>query len=272
MKKGKIESDRDELKSETEKIKKKRFDLADKIILTIAILLLLGSAVLLLWNPVQNYLRTQKTNELVAGIEQGNVTAVVDPDALQVNGEDIETFVTTAEPTATTGNASMSTETTVSASETTAAAPVTPKPTKYDPAEKLTLTALGTIEIDKINLLIPLWNDAGIVPLRYGAGKLASSALPGQDGNCVILGHRMKAYGSLFNRLDEVAIGDSIVIKTVDGTEYTYIVDNVIPALDPVELLNYVQIDSGVGKQITLVTCTPVGVGTSRIIVIGHMA
>ena len=257
--------------SETETNKKKRFNLTDKIILTVSILLLLGSVVLFLWNPVQNYLRDQKTNELIAGIEKGSVTVVVDPNALPVSGEQIETFVTPSETTAPTDNANMSTGSGASA-QTTTAAPVTPKPTKYDPAEKLTLTALGTIRIDKINLLIPLWNDAGIVPLRYGAGKLASSALPGQDGNCVILGHRMKAYGSLFNRLNEVAVGDSIVINAVDGSEYTYVVDNVIPSLDPAELLNYVQIDSGVGKQITLVTCTPVTVGSSRIIVIGHTA
>jgi len=46
----------------------------------------------------------------------------------------------------------------------------------------------------------------------------------------------------------------------------------VIPKLDPSELGNYVKIDSGTGKQITLVTCTPTGVGSHRIIVIGHMA
>src|ERR1035437_3304745 len=85
MKKDRKESGRNELKYKTEKIKKKRFELVDRIILAIAILLLLGGVVLLLWNPVQNYLRTQKTNELVAGIEQGSVTVVVDPNALPVD-------------------------------------------------------------------------------------------------------------------------------------------------------------------------------------------
>jgi len=248
---------------------KRKFSKTDKLLLSLAILLLVGAAALFAWNPVQNYLRGQKTQAMVSQIEQGDVTIVVDPNALAVSGEELETFTTTAETTAVPGSSADSS----TPSETTAAVTeATPVPTKYDPAEKLTLTALGTITIDSINLHIPLWEGAGIVPLRYGAGVLGGSAYPGQDGNCVILGHRMKAYGSLFNRLNEVAVGNSIVLTAVDGTAYTYIVDNVIPALDPAELINYVQSDSGTGKQVTLVTCTPVGVASHRIIVIGHMA
>lgn len=244
---------------------KRKFSITDKLLLFLAILLLLGAAVLFSWNPVQNYLRGQKTQAMVSQIEQGNVTIVVDPKALPVSGEELETFTTTAVTGAST-DISAPSETTAAVTE------ATPVPTKYDPAEKLTLTALGTITIDSINLHIPLWEGAGIIPLRYGAGVLGGSSLPGQEGNCVILGHRMKAYGSLFNRLNEVAVGNSIVLTAVDGTAYTYTVDNVIPALDPAELSNYVQSDSGTGKQVTLVTCTPVGVASHRIIVIGHMA
>jgi len=260
MKKRKI------LDNETEPnntaIRKRKFSASDKALLILAILLLLGAIVLFLWNPVQNYLRGQKTNEMVSQIEQGVVTVIVDPNALPVSGEELETFATTP----------ATTPAETEANQTTAVITATPVPTKYDPAEKLTLTALGTIKIDKINLQIPLWDGAGIIPLRYGAGVLESSARPGQDGNCVILGHRMKAYGSLFNRLAEVAVGDSVVITSVDGTQYTYLIDNVIPALLPADLINYIQIDSGTGKQLTLITCTPTGVGSHRIVVIGHMA
>ena len=95
--------------------------------------------------------------------------------------------------------------------------------------------------------------------------------MPGQEGNFVVLGHRMKTYGLLFNRLGEVVLDDEIVITMLDGTVYTYVVDNIIPALDPAELSDYIGIDSGTGKQITLVTCTPTGVGSHRIIIIGHL-
>lgn len=244
--------------------RKRKFSTTDKVLLILAILLLLGAIVLFLWSPVQNYLRGQKTSEMVSQIEQGVVTVIVDPNYLPISGEELETFSTTPETSmAATGTGS---------DQTAAVSEATPVPTKYDPAEKLTLTALGTIRIDKIDLLIPLWEGAGIIPLRYGAGVLESSARPGQEGNCVILGHRMKTYGSLFNRLDEVAVGDSVVITAVDGTVYTYIVDNVLSKLEPAELINYIQVDNGTGKQLTLVTCTPTGVGSHRIVVIGHMA
>ena len=262
MKKGKVKTNETQPVDTT--TRKRKFSSTDKVLLILAILLLLGAIVLFLWSPVQNYLRGQKTNEMVSQIEQGAVTVIVDPNALPVSGEELETFTTTSETT-TAATAAVS-------DQTTAVTQATPVPTKYDPAEKLTLTAIGTIQIDKINLLIPLWDGAGIIPLRYGAGLLENSARPGQDGNSVILGHRMKTYGSLFNRLDEVAVGDSVVITTVDGTVYTYIVDNVIPALLPAELVNYIQINSGTGKQLTLITCTPTGVGSHRIVVIGHMA
>ena len=241
---------------------KRKFSLTDKFLLILAILLLLGAIILFLWNPVQNYLRGQRTQEMLGQIEQGNVTVIVDANALPVNGEELETIVTSAET---------ADKTTISAAS---AAPIeiTPVPTKYDPSEKLTLTAFGTLSIDKINLNIPLWIGAGIVPLRYGAGILDNGIMPGQEGNSVILGHRMKAYGSLFNRLNEVAVGDSIVITAVDGTVLTYTVDTVIPELDPTELVNYIQGDSGTGgQQLTLITCTPVGVGSHRIVVIAHL-
>jgi len=264
MKKGKPKNDESQQIPIT--TRKRKFSATDKLLLSLAILLLLGAIVLFSWTPVQNYLRGQKTNQMVSQIEQGAVTVIVDPSDLPVSGEELETFTTTPVTTP-----AATTEGTIPI-QSTAATEATPVPTKYDPAEKLTLTALGTIKIDKINLLIPLWDGAGIIPLRYGAGVLENSARPGQDGNCVILGHRMKTYGSLFNRLDEIAVGDSVVITSVDGTEYTYIVDNVIPALVPAELINYIQINNGTGKQLTLVTCTPTGVGSHRIVVIGHMA
>lgn len=263
MKKNKIDIGQPELHSTTGN--RRKFSLTDKILLILAILLLIGAIILFLWNPVQNYMRGQKTLEMLGQIEQGNVTAIVEANALPVNGEELETIVTSAAET-------NRTENTTFPAASTAATEITPVPTKYDPAEKLTLTAFGTFSIDKIDLNIPLWIGAGIVPLRYGAGILENGILPGQVGNSVILGHRMKTYGSLFNRLNEVAVGDTIVITAVDGTVLTYIVDTVIPELDPAELVNYIQGDSGTGgQQLTLVTCTPVGVGTERIIVIAHL-
>ena len=141
--------------------RKRKFSATDKLLLSLTILLLLVAIVLFSWTPVQNYLRGQKTNQMVSQIEQGAVTVIVDPNDLPVSGEELKTFTTTPEttPAATTEG--------TRPIQSTAATEATPVPTKYDPAEKLTLTALVTIKIDKINLLIPLWDGAGIIPLRY---------------------------------------------------------------------------------------------------------
>jgi len=83
------------------------------------------------------------------------------------------------------------------------------------------------------------------------------------------MGHRMKRYGSLFNRLGEVQIGDTIRVSAGDSI-YEYIVDE-IETISPSELSAYIGV-SEEGCRITLITCTPTGVGTHRLLVIGHLA
>lgn len=240
------------MKMNSEGKKRKPFTALDRILIIAAILLFLAAAVLFAWDPVKNYLRLQKTTAIVSQIQEGQATIIVKSDALPISGEGYEEII---DPAATTVEASAPQNTT------------TPTPLPED----VVLTALGTIKIDKINLNLPLLDDAGVVPLRYGAGMLAGTAMPGEDGNCVILGHRMKAYGSLFNRLGEMAVGDSVLITTLDGTQYEYLVDEIIPKLDPANLGDYIDKSDGTGKQLTLVTCTPTGVGSHRLLVIGHL-
>lgn len=230
---------------------KRKFTRGDKWLLWAAILLFICALAVFAWRPVENYFREQKTATLIKGIEKGNPTIVVDRYAWAIPGEGYETIpATSANPSA-------------NPSET-----VIPK---VDLPKDVVLTAVGTIQMDKIDLNLPLLDSALIVPLRYGAGILEGTALPGEDGNCVVLGHRMKAYGKLFNRLGEMSIGDSIVITRMDGTVYTYIVDTIIPKLDPTYLKDYIGKDAGTGKQLTLITCTPTGVGTHRLIIIAHL-
>ena len=247
-------------KEKDETVRKRRKPLFDKLLIVAIVLLLAAAAVLFAWEPVQTYFRDKKTAEIVEGIKAGEATIIVNRNELAVNGEEEEIFDEYE---------SFPTEPTVSGMVMTAP---TLTPTEVPEDENVVLTSLGAITIEKIDLLLPLLDSAEKVPLRYGAGMLEDTAMPGTEGNCVVLGHRMKTHGKLFNRLDEVAVGDNIVITMLDGTEFTYTVDNVIPKLDPAELPNYIGIHSGTGKQLTLVTCTPVGVGSHRIIIIAHMA
>jgi LPXTG-site transpeptidase (sortase) family protein len=225
----------------------KKMSKVDKLILGVAILFFLAGAVLLVWQPVENYFREQKMLELLDAIEEGEPTFIVDRDAFVVPGEGFETF-------------GEETQNTSEIEDETILLP-----------EDVVLTAIGTMRIDEIDLFLPVLDSAKIVPLRYGAGMLEGTALPGQEGNCVILGHRMKAYGSLFNRLAEISIGDTIVISTIDKEKYTYVVDKIIMKLKPSELTDYIDITSGNGIQMTLVTCTPTGVGSHRLIIVAHL-
>ncbi len=258
MKKRTVAGDSEKKPEET--VRKRRKPLFDKLLIVAIILLLAASAVLFAWEPVQTYFRDKKTSEIIDGIKTGEATIIVNRNDLAVNGEEEEFFDEYESfPTAPTVSGMVMDAPTLT-------------PTEAPVDENVVLTSLGTITIDKIDLLLPLLDSAEKVPLRYGAGMLEDTAMPGTEGNCVVLGHRMKTRGKLFNRLNEVAVGDNIVITMLDGTAYTYTVDNVIPELDPADLPNYIGINSGTGKQLTLVTCTPVGVGSHRIIIIAHMA
>ena len=108
-------------------------------------------------------------------------------------------------------------------------------------------------------------------PVREGVsdGVLADSlghepgtAYIGEIGNCVIAGHRNYSFGKFFNRLNEVAIGDNIYVDTKDAT-YKYEVYDII-VVEPDDLSVLDETDEEI---ITLYTCTPVVIGTHRLVV-----
>ena len=135
------------------------------------------------------------------------------------------------------------------------------------------LRAYGTIVIPSIDCELPLWDGAGKVELRYGAGRMPGSSEAGAPGNLVIFGHRMRRYGSIFNRLGEVCIGDSIVIER-SGQAFTYTVD-AIDTVEPSSLSAYIGMEKEGDPEscrITLITCTPIGVGSHRLVITAHRA
>ena len=81
----------------------------------------------------------------------------------------------------------------------------------------------------------------------------------------------MRAEGKLFHALGDVKIGDTIEINGIDGKNYVYVVDTIHEMVSPEDLDQYIDIDDGTGKQVTLVTCTPLGVATHRLLVVGHL-
>ncbi|HAW15366.1 MAG TPA: hypothetical protein DCW41_01500 [Clostridiales bacterium] len=228
------------------------------ILLVIAILLLLIGVILLLVDPVKNFKRKQMADQglsavqeqIALGTEISEVTFVVPREGNEVNGESYDIYGDEDEI-------------------------ALQQQMMYDAEGNLpdyvTLTAIGIISIESVDINIPVWNEATVIALRYGAGHYDGSVLPGEVGNCTILAHHMREEGAMFNRLDEVETGDRVSIVDVQGNEYIYIVDNIF-AIDPAELDDYIEGDITDTKQLTLITCTYPSPGvTYRLLVVGHL-
>lgn len=79
-------------------------------------------------------------------------------------------------------------------------------------------TRYGTFKIDSIDLSLPLYYGDTLKILRYGVGHYAGSYFPGEGGSIIMPAHNNPG---IFNRLDEVKVGDTIVIEANYGT-FTY--------------------------------------------------
>lgn len=127
---------------------------------------------------------------------------------------------------------------------------------------------MGFIEIPKIAVKIPIYHGSSEKTLEKGVGHLEMSALPigGVGNNPILTGHRGLPRAELFTRLDELKIGDKIYIHVLNDI-LAYEVDNIITILPDklTELAAYKDKD-----MITLITCTPYGINTHRLVVQGH--
>lgn len=136
-------------------------------------------------------------------------------------------------------------------------APALPKP---DPL------LLGRLEIPSVQLTVMMREGVDETSLRKAAGHLPASALPGEAGNVVVLGHR----DTFFRPLRGIAQGDPIRVKTRSGS-FQYVVD-LIQVVPPEQSLSF-QGDMP-AKSLTLITCFPfdyVGPAPRRFIVRARM-
>lgn len=126
---------------------------------------------------------------------------------------------------------------------------------------------MGYIEIEKINVYLPIYHGVSKDVLQVAAGHLEGSSLPvgGENTHCVLSGHRGLPSSKLFTELDELEVGDRFVITVLD-TRLVYEVDQISVVL-PTET-SELQIVPGM-DYCTLVTCTPYGINTHRLLVRG---
>lgn len=127
---------------------------------------------------------------------------------------------------------------------------------------------MSYIEIPKIKCSLPIYHGTDEGVLQIAIGHIEGSSLPvgGVNTHCVLSGHRGLPSAKLFSNLDKLEEGDIFMIRTLDQT-LTYEVDQIRIVLpDEVDDLKIEE-----GKDLcTLVTCTPYGINTHRLLVRGH--
>ena len=127
---------------------------------------------------------------------------------------------------------------------------------------------MGSIEIPKINIDLPIYHGTSEEVLSVGIGHFQDSSLPigGNNTRCILTGHRGLPNSKLFTRLDELDTEDLFFISTC-GEVLAYCITE-IEVMEPEEAERLEILPE---KDLcTLVTCTPYGINTQRLIVTGE--
>ncbi|BDR54222.1 hypothetical protein KIMH_03330 [Bombiscardovia apis] len=129
---------------------------------------------------------------------------------------------------------------------------------------------MGSIRIPKISVNMPIYHGTSDRSLSLGAGHLYGTSLPvgGASTNAVITGHRGLPGALLFTRLDELKTGDVFYVNTL-GRTMGYRIEG-IHVVDPDDAHFYTVVKGQ--DLVTLMTCTPYGVNTQRLVITGRRA
>lgn len=136
-------------------------------------------------------------------------------------------------------------------------------------AEQLTVGGVMCyIDIPKINVYLPVQHGTGAETLEKSVGHVVGTSLPvgGSSTHAVLSAHSGLASSKLFSDIDQLAVGDVFYIRVL-GDTLVYEVDSIHTVL-PTDT-SLLQIEDG-KDYVTLVTCTPFGVNTHRLLVRGH--
>lgn len=127
---------------------------------------------------------------------------------------------------------------------------------------------MGYIEIPKIKCNLPIYHGTDESVLQIAIGHVQGSSLPvgGAGSHCVLSGHRGLPRAKLFTDIDQLTKGDVFLLRVLDET-LTYEVDQIRTVLP--DELDDLAIEEG-KDYCTLVTCTPYGINSHRLLVRGH--
>ena len=229
---------------------KKSRNKSDKILLIISIILILGGLVIFLYPTVSNYLAEKNQVEIIREYEE----MVVQINENQINQEMQK---------AKTYNENLSGE---PVHDPFVEGSGYALPENY--TEVLNLAKDGVmayIEIPKISVYLPIYHGTSNEVLEKGVGHIQSTSIPigGISTHSVLTGHTGLPSAELFTRLDELDIGDIFYIHVLNEVLTYKIYETKVILPDDIDEL---QITSG-KDLITLVTCTPYGINTHRLLV-----
>ena len=127
---------------------------------------------------------------------------------------------------------------------------------------------MGYLVIPSIDVRLPIYHGTSDEVLQTAAGHVASSSLPlgGASTHAVLLGHRGLPSARLFTDLDQLERGDYFELHVLNDVLYYKVYD--IRIVEPVEM-NDLRVEVG-RDMVTLATCTPYGVNTHRLLIMGE--
>lgn len=127
---------------------------------------------------------------------------------------------------------------------------------------------MGYVSIEKLGVKLPIYHGTDATVLEIACGHLQGTSLPvgGESTHAVLSAHRGLPSAKLFTDLDKMEVGDTFTV-TVLNRVLTYEVDQ-ISIVKPSET-EALQIEQG-KDYCTLMTCTPYGINTHRLLVRGH--
>ena len=145
--------------------------------------------------------------------------------------------------------------------------PVTPE-NYWDLLNLNSAGMMAYITIPRLDTTIPIYHGTEEAVLQVGVGHLQNTSLPvgGESTHAALSGHRGLPTASLFTDLDQMQMGDQFYIKVLDRT-LAYEVDQILTVL-PTEM-DALAIEPG-QDYVTLITCTPYGINSHRLLVRGH--
>ena len=126
---------------------------------------------------------------------------------------------------------------------------------------------MGHISIEKIDVHLPIYHGTGEAVLQIAVGHMEGSSLPtgGEGTHCVLSAHRGLPSARLFTDLDKMEVGDTFVLSVIDLT-MTYQVDQIM-IVEPHQVDSLYVVPGE--DYCSLVTCTPYGINSHRLLVRG---